>query len=392
MSVGVVAPTCESRFKAPIHTALAGEADTPSPRADRANDSGCHSVIVLAHGPDRYLARQAAIAAAAELDPEGLNTSWLDGRESSVEQIIAAVGSATFFGAPRVVIVTDLLARAGRGSDGSATDDAPVDPPSRNARPLDPLLSAVPDAHGLILFEPSLASPPPKFKSSVPTAKIIPGEPPRGASLLSWIGDAARHAGASIDRQTAQLLAEVLFPQTWNRKPNNPRFDRPPDMGLLLYEIEKLAVAAHPGPITAELIAALVPGAAQQRLFSFIDAALSGDVGTAAGELDRLLTSGEEPAMLLAQILGQVELTTVAAGDRDAASVARDLGTISPGRVSAVMSLARKLPSVRSRAETGVATDRALKTGRIRHPSDALHALLLAYATGPRERNSGRSW
>jgi hypothetical protein len=37
---GVVAPTCESRFKAPMHTACAGEAITPAPAARAIATSG----------------------------------------------------------------------------------------------------------------------------------------------------------------------------------------------------------------------------------------------------------------------------------------------------------------------------------------------------------------
>ncbi len=74
--IGAVAPTCESRFKAPGHTAQAGEA-APLPRRPGAltGARGQHRVIYFIHGPDRLLAREAALAIAAELDPDGSNTS-----------------------------------------------------------------------------------------------------------------------------------------------------------------------------------------------------------------------------------------------------------------------------------------------------------------------------
>ena len=48
--------------------------------------------------------------------------------------------------------------------------------------------------------------------------------------------------------------------------------------------------------------------------------------------------------MLLAQLLGQMELTTVAAaaGGKNADAVARDLGTVAPGRLSSVMAATRR--------------------------------------------------
>jgi hypothetical protein len=94
--------------------------------------------------------------------------------------------------------------------------------------------------------------------------------------------------------------------------------------------------------------------------------------------------------MLLAQLLGQVELATVAAeaGGLDAAAVARGLGTVTPARISAVMaSEHRRRPRPESSAVIGVLTDRRLKTGRTRRPEEALQELLLSLGT----QQTGRS-
>jgi DNA polymerase III delta subunit len=344
-------------------------------------------VIYFIHGPDRQLAREAAHAIAADLDPDGSNTSWLDGRETSFSGVASAVGAASFFGSTRIVIVTDLLVRSGRESDASDSAGEDQVRPVRGRAELDSLLAAVPETHHLIMLEPSMSSAPAAFKSAAPGAKVIAGEPPRGSALIAWIEAAAVRAECRIERRAAQRLAETLFPQSWDRKPSNPRYDRPPDLALLRAELEKLALAAHPGPISADHIAALTPGGPDQRMFKFLDAALAGDLHPGLEELDRLVAGGEEPAMLLAQLLGQIELATVAgaAGGKNSDAVARDLGSISPGRLSAVMSTTRRRPTQAARAAgTGVLADRNLKTGRVRKPEDALHDLVLALAmSGP---------
>lgn len=349
-------------------------------------------MIALVHGPDRFLAREAALAIAAEVDPEGANTSWLDGRETPMQRIIGAIGSVSFFGAPRVVVVSDLLARAGGDTGTNDGGSETAARPSRGASEIAALVAATPPTHCLIFFEPALHSAPAAFKTAAPDAKVIAGEPPRGAALVAWIVAAMDRAGTRGDRRTAQLLAQTLYPQTWDRKPNNPRFDRPPDLALLTNEIAKLAAAAHPEPIAAEHIRALVAGGPDQRLFRFTDAALAGDLRGAFVELERLLAAGEEPAMLLAHLLGQVELSAVAvaAGGRDSGEVARDLTTVTPSRMSAVMASARK-QSRHGGLEVagGVAIDRGLKTGRLRRPEDALHDLILALATA-RVQQTGR--
>jgi DNA polymerase III delta subunit len=228
-----------------------------------------------------------------------------------------------------------------------------------------------------------LSSVPAALKNAAPGAKIIAGEPPRGSALVAWIEAAAIRAECRFERRAAQRLAETLYPQSWDRKSSNPRYDRPPDLALLTAEIGKLGLAAYPGPITVDDVATMTPGAPDPRVFEFLDAALAGELRPGVDKLERLITGGEEPAMLLAQLLGQIELTTVtaAAGGKNADAVARDLGTVAPGRLSAVMAATRRrAPQGAQFVAAGALVDRNLKTGRVRKPEDALRDLVLALA------------
>jgi DNA polymerase III delta subunit len=351
-------------------------------------------LIYFIHGPDRFLARDAARNIASRLDPDGLNTSWIDGRESSLESVISAIGAASFFGGPRVVAVTDFLARSLRDTASDVPETSSDERTGKGDPALTTLLAAVPDDHHLILIEPNLVAPPSILKSLAPAATIVAAEPPRGAALISWIEKAALRLGAKIDRRATQALAETLYPQTWNRKPNNPRFDRPPDMARLTQEIEKLAAAAHPRPITVDLITALVSSGPDQRIFRFLDAVLNGDLRTSTMELDRLEAAGEEPAMVLAQVLGQVELAAVAAaaGDRDAVTISRDLGSVSASRVSAVIAGAKRQNLHEIGAiDAATSADRRLKTGRVRRPEAALQEFIYSMALLHTDQKTSRS-
>jgi DNA polymerase III delta subunit len=349
-------------------------------------------MIYFIHGPDRLLARQAAAAIVHDVDPDEVNTSWFDGRETSYARIAAAVGSAGFFGAVRVVVVTDLLAKSGATTVSSDSDDAAGERPASNA--LATLVSAVPAENVLVLVEPSLVGPPAALKSL--PARVVAAEPPRGPALVKWIDGAAQGLGAHIEPRAAQALAQALYPQTWDRKPPNPRYDRPPDMTLLTHEIEKLALAAHPGSISQDHVRALTSGGPDDRLFRFVDAAVGGNVQPALAELERLIDAGVEPAMILAQTLGQIELIAVAgeAASGAAAGVSRDLSSVSASRLSAVLNAARRLHSHHGRSlVTGaVDVDRRLKSGRTRQPLDALHDLVLGLAVAGAEREPGHSW
>jgi DNA polymerase III delta subunit len=355
---------------------------------------GPHRVIYFVHGPDRLLAREAALSIAAEVDPDGSNTSWLDGRDVSFSDVASAVGAASFFGSPRVVIVSDLLVRASRDANNVQSISGDEERPGRGRAEMESLVSAVPEAHHLIVFEPSLSSVPAVFKNAAPRAKVTACEPPRGSALIAWIESAAIQSQSRIDRRAAQRLAETLYSQSWDRKASNPRYDRPPDLAYLKAEIEKLALAAHPRPITVDDIATMTPGGPDQRVFRFLDAALAGDLSLGLDELERLLAGGEEPAMLLAQLLGQIELTMVTtfAGGRTADAVARDLGTVAPGRLSAVMAATRgRAAQTVEFVATGTLADRNLKSGLIRNPEAALRHLVLALATSASQRSSGLS-
>jgi DNA polymerase III delta subunit len=328
-------------------------------------------VIVFVHGPDATLARDLARAAAVEADPSGENTSWLDGKEVTHQQVIGAIGTVSFFGGGRVVVVSDFLAKSGGEGERAAKANANIAT----------LAASVPDGSTLVLLEPSLSSPPAALKAAVPSLRVLSGAPPRGPKLLEWIAKAAQDADSRIDRQVAQALADALFPGTWQSEPRNPRYDRPPDLGYLRTTIETLALAAYPDPITAQDVAALVSREPDQRIFKFLDAMLAGDLAAATREMESLERGGEEPGMVLAQALGQVELVTAvaAAGNRDTNTVAKELGGVTPGRVSALAGAGRRESQRRtSAAMIATEVDRNLKTGKIRKPEEAIATLITA--------------
>ena len=334
-------------------------------------------MIIFVHGPDATLARDHARTAALEADHTGENTSWLDGKEVTLQQIIGAVGTISFFGGGRVVVVSDFLAKS--GGEGDRANKANANIAS--------LVAAVPEDSTLILLEPSLGSPPSALRAAAPQVRVMSGAPPRGHRLLEWIAQAATEAETTIDRQAAQALAEALFPGTWQSEPKNPRYDRPPDLGYLRTTIETLALAADPQPITTRDVAALVSREPDQRIFKFLDAMLAGDLARATREMENLERGGEEPGMVLAQALGQVELVTAiaAAGNRDTNTVAKELGGVTPGRVSALAGAGRREQQRGTRAAMLAAgIDRSLKTGKLRKPEEALATLVaeLALANG----------
>ncbi|MGC4192450.1 MAG: hypothetical protein QM589_14975 [Thermomicrobiales bacterium] len=332
-------------------------------------------MIAVVLGPDNGLARSELKRLLAEVDPDGSSTSTLDGKSASLNDVLMAASSIGFFSAGRVVVVEDLVARLGKQG---AKDRGET--PDWNA-----LLQEVPAASTLILFDPSLASLPAAVKKALPgDTRLILGDPPRGNELVRWLRAEAKREGVELDDRTGRLIAETMYPQSWGAKANNPAFDRPPDMDVLRGEISKLAMASWPGPITSQHVHDMVPRGDEDKVFQFIDAAISGNLRGAVIELQKLIDAGEDPNKLLAQVSQQAELAIVMAhaGRRAPEEVGREIGLPNPRRMSSIQrSVGRQGPDrVAGTLDALTETDRAIKTGEIRDSLDALYAAVAAIA------------
>ena len=139
-------------------------------------------------------------------------------------------------------------------------------------------------------------------------------------------------------------------------------------------------VAAHPGEISDWEIRRLVNAGDNDQIFTFIDAASSGDIRKAAPELERLLAAGEDPYKILSQLASSVELAAVMskADRRDPVDVGRELKLSNPARMSAVARGVRSQPQnmVPRVARVLEEVDLKMKTGELRDPVEALYTAL----------------
>lgn len=331
-------------------------------------------MIHLILGPDQSMVREATRQRTRASDPDGQSTSVMDGNAVSLQDVMMATASLGFFSAGRTIVVEGLLAKHARvQGKGNAADWGA-------------LFSSVPAETTLILADPSVLSVPAAVKKAMPTdADVVVCDPPRGRELVEWIVARAKTGGGRMDRAVAQRLAITLYPSGWSQKSRNPAFDRPPDMEALGNEVEKLVLAAHPGPVTEDHIKALIETGDNDQIFAFIDAASSGAIDRAAPELDRLLAAGEDPYKILSQLCGTVELAVVVnrAGRRDPVEVGKDLRLSNVGRMNAVARSVREQPrNFAPRVARALEeTDRKIKTGELRDPVEALYFALASIAS-----------
>ncbi len=351
------------------------------------------TVIALITGPDAATARSEVDRLRQHHDPESLNTVRLDGKDVTVEEAVAAVSTTAFFGSCRVVIIEGLMTRLSKGAKASdELEDADSRASSSNFD-LRRLFSSVIEPNVLILVDPSLSAIPASVKKlAPPSAMVLIGEPPRGDRLIAWLLSTAKSVGSEMDKRAAILLAEMKYPRVWREKPANPAFDHPPDLDDLRNEVEKLALAAHPGPIREEHVRLLVSGAGEERLFPFLDAAVTGKLSQALNELASLQATGEDPSKLLAQVFQEIELSVLpaAAGGRTPEEIGRDVGLANPRRMSSVT---RRLVGMsvppRQLLMSAAEIDRRTKRGMVRQSADALYHVLTAASTKPWKHGKG---
>jgi DNA polymerase III delta subunit len=337
-------------------------------------------MIHLIHGPDAATARRRADDLALRVDPDGSNTSRFDAAETPISQIVAAAGSRGFFAEGRVVFVRDLMTKAkGRGGD----DDG--DSPASGAIDLAPLFTGTALENTLILVDPALTAIPAAVKRAARDKDVetISCEPPRGRDLIRWTVRTAKESGGELAEDAARELVSSLYPQTWQSKPSNPRYDRPPDLDLLRTRIETLAMFAYPDPISQRHIRALVEGAPDDRIFAFVEAAANGDLAQAARQLEQLLSAGEEPAKLAAQVFNQIELGAIAGSARiDPAEAGRQIGLSNPNQLVAIARSRRGGPdSLLPQVLSALDSERNFKGGKLRQPIDELLDILARMAS-----------
>lgn len=207
---------------------------------------------------------------------------------------------AMFGGDKRLVVIEDAdAAFAGSASSKktAATEDAGAEGEAsggneqtrKNRERLEAYV-AKPSPRGVLVLE---------FKTCATTTRLYKAVAEHGLviqcaaiakewQIPGWVTDwAVRAYKVKIGKPVAEKLVEMVGTE----------------LGLLDQELSKLAQLVGPEKaITAELVDKYCGTWRVKTAWTLIDAVLSGKVGDAMQQLDRLLASGEQPVALLAQI------------------------------------------------------------------------------------------
>jgi len=290
----------------------------------RARDPARLSGLRVASGPmpihlywgDDEAARNRAVEAlvARWLDPAwaAINLSRLDGSDpSQAAQALEEARTPPFAGGCRLVVLQ------------RSPFCSPC--PAELAARLEATLELIPESCHLVLVSPG------KPDARLRTTKALRQRAEEkgfelpavwdGAGQLELVSTTARELGLRLESAAAEALAEAIGS----------------DSARLASELEKLALHAGEGPITAAAVEALVGGRATSSL-AVGDALLSGRVAEAIARVDALLAANEPALRIIAALSGQIRgwlwvSLLESSGEQDVAVIAKAAGIGNPRRV-----------------------------------------------------------
>jgi DNA polymerase-3 subunit delta len=253
-------------------------------------------MFYLLHGNDEYRLSAELQGMKAKLgDPTtvDLNTTLLDGRKVSIDELAFACDAVPFLSDRRLVIVSDLAARFER-----TPRDEP-DGPQRDSEFLEGLeeyLGRLPESARLVFVESR------QIKKGNPIHKLVSASergyekefaPLRPGQLNRWITERVEEKGGRMDREAIRVLATYVGS----------------DLRLLDHEIDKLLTyAGDERSVTEEDARLLVGYAREADIFQMVDALGTRDTSQAMELLEKLLAEGQYPLYLLRMITRQFRI------------------------------------------------------------------------------------
>jgi DNA polymerase-3 subunit delta len=149
----------------------------------------------------------------------------------------------------------------------------------------------------------------------------------RPRSHSAWIAERASAFGFEIDREAAQLLAELIGKDVEGEKPDERELRR---QTRLLHELEKLSLFASGGRIDAAAVESLTRSAVETRIYALADAIIDQDPERAIRIVEELRGRGEDFMYILFALLRQLRSCQLAwamrSAGRSKAEVADQLG------------------------------------------------------------------
>lgn len=268
----------------------------------------------------------------------------IDGEESSLEQVVAAIESVPFLAPKKLIIIHGLSAIK------EATDK------------VENLVEKASETNELIIVESKVDKRSTYYKYLKAKTELKEFNELDERELANWLVSEAKEGEAKLSSSDAYYLVQ--------RVGNNQE--------SVSNELKKLM--AYSKDISKENIDKLTESSPQTSVFNLLDAAFEGNAKRALRIYDEQRSQGVEPLNMLAMITWQMHMVALvdSAGKRSDPEIMQE-SNIKPFVLNKSKSIARRMgkPAIGNMLTRLVNTDKQLKTTSV-NPDDALKSLLLS--------------
>lgn len=245
-------------------------------------------------GEDDYSIRQALEeikATIGDATARLTNTTVLDGRQTTPEELRNAAETVPFLAEKRLVIVEGLLARfqpSGRLSRKKNNKRSGENDYQKFADSL----KRLPDFAEVVLVDGKTGTNNPLLREIAGAGSVRVFPLLREQQLRTWINQQVATTGGSISPQAVSALVRFVGNDLW----------------MMSQEVVKLSAYAGERRIEEDDVKALVSNAQEASVFAMVDAIMELRPVAAQGYLQQLLRQGAAPTQLLAMISRQVRI------------------------------------------------------------------------------------
>lgn len=314
-------------------------------------------MLYLLFGEDDFSLREVLEEIKGGLGGEELlayNTTVLDGKHLTLNQLMNACSVVPFLASKRLVIVTGLLGRFEQQGSGARPGRRPVASDVGDWQALKGYVTGMPPSTVLALVDGKIRRDNPLLRSLATQAVVREFPLLRGNRLHDWIGARVKKAGGDISPSAVRLLADLIGGNLW----------------VMSSEIEKLCLYSQGRRIEEGDVMRVVSYSRESNVFAVIDALMRGQTSAAATLLHRLLDEGAAPPYLLFMITRQfrllVQAKELSSQRLPASQIATRLGLGSDYAVRKILEQSRGYSMERLEAayRSLLDTDISIKTGR----------------------------
>lgn len=220
------------------------------------------------------------------------NTTVLEGRQLTIEQLKNACETVPFLAEKRLVIVEGLLGRfESRGRTGRKKSARNNDKQEEYIAISD-IVKQVPEFTELVLIDGRINTGNPLLRDLLPTKRVKTFPILKEPQLRQWIERRVTTYGGNISPEAVRLLVRFVGSDLW----------------MMANEIDKLTLYVGDRRIEEEDVKTAVSYAQEASVFNMVDAIIESRVGVAQELYQQLLKQGSAPAQLLVMLGRQVRI------------------------------------------------------------------------------------